>query len=264
MKLNVLLAKTDHLASSYKGMLHDFIKFFKGAQGAFKGEQKTYAPRDGVLDESSMRGNILVQTTVSEKMGWFFKYSKDYVDSLFSQEKTNASGEATADLMVDGKSWGILTSLELLRLKSIVEHGDLKAMIELLPVRSDSEIWSECEDSNYGDRNIWESPMLSGVNKTTTKENYILVDPNLEKLKSNERYQPAVAVKNTVIELGDFTRQKFSGEISQLERATILARRTILLTSIIKALKECNEAEAVQSELTSERIFGYLFNSINI
>ena len=38
-----------------------------------------------------------------------------------------------------------------------------------------------------------------------------------------------------------------------------LKRRGDLLTATIAALKECNDCEAVKSELTAERIFGFIF-----
>ena len=54
MKLNVLLAKADHSASSYNSMLRDYAAFFQKNQGSFRGEKKTYQARDGFSDEPSM------------------------------------------------------------------------------------------------------------------------------------------------------------------------------------------------------------------
>lgn len=91
-KLNVLLATTDHLAASYKKLLEDYGRFFKTNQGSFKGEKKTYQPKDGTFDVPGNRGNKLVVTTVDEKLEYLQKNSKEYINALFSQEKTNASG----------------------------------------------------------------------------------------------------------------------------------------------------------------------------
>lgn len=261
IKLNVLLAKTDHLASTYKGMMSDFGKFFKNSQGAFKGIKKTYTATEGMVDQPNMRGVQLIQTTVDEKLIWFIDHSIDYIDSLFSLEKTNASG-AIAELKVNGKSWGKFNSLELLRLKSIIENGDLKLMIENLPVRSDGEVWNETSNEDYASRSVWESPLTEGVAKTTEKESYILPDPNINKI-DGAKYTPQLGIKNTVVELGEYTVQSFSGEISQREKALMLERRTKLLTGIIEALKTCNEIEAEKSELNAKRVFGYLFNNID-
>jgi hypothetical protein len=258
-KLNVLLAKTDSLAPQFKGMVNDFSKFFSKSQGAFLGEKRTYEPKEGTIDEPTKRGNILVQTTVDEKLEWFKANAKDYIDALFAQEATNASGNAKAELIVDGENWGTYTSLELLRLKSIVEANNLHGMLEAIPVRSDSEEWSESKNEMYADKNIFETPLITGVIKTTEKENYILKDPNVDHNSPN--YTPTVGVKTTTVELGDYTQQRFSGQWTQRKRAEALKRRATLLTAIIETLKKCNEADVVNSELTSDKIFGYLFGN---
>lgn len=259
-KLNVLLAKTDSLAASFKAGLKDYIKFFKGSQGAFKGMHKTYSPREGTIDEPSMRGVIMVQTTVDEKLDWLEETQKEYIDALFSQEKTNASGVAKAHLKVDEVDFGELTTLELLRLKTILESSELKDMYETIPVRSDSEVWNKTTHEEYLGREIYESKLTVGVKKSTTKESYILQDPNLDKLKDSEGYKPQIATKDTIIELGDYTAQAFTGEYSHRERAEILRRRDRLLVAVISAIKEANDCEVVESELTAEKLFGYLHN----
>ena len=255
-KLNVLLAKTDQLASSFKEGIKDYIKFFKNNQGAFKGERKTYTPKADKIDVQSMRANNLVVTTVDEKLQWLEKSSAEYVDALFSQEATNASGLATAKLVVDEVDFGELSSLELLRLKSVIESGDIKEMYSTIPTRSDAEVWEETSNEQYVGRNIFDSPITSGINKTTTKESYILPDPNADKAGAN--YKPQIATKDTIEELGEYTFQKFSGEYSHRQRAEILRRRERLLVSIVEALKIANEVEAVPSVVTSDKIFNYL------
>jgi len=257
MKLNTLLAKTDALSSGFMALLSDYGRFFTKSQGAFLGEKRTYQPKEGTIDEPSKRGNILVQTTVPEKLNWFRETTKDYIDSLFAQEKTNASGVATAELVVDGKSWGEYTSLELLRLKSLVENNELHRMMSSIPVRSDSEEWSLSTNSAYQGRDIYEGPKEEGTNITTVKEDYILKDPNVSDKSPN--YNAKVAQKTTIVTLGDYTRQKFSGQWSQRQKAEAIRRKTALRVAIIAALKVCNEAEVIESELTSDKIFGYIF-----
>lgn len=258
LKLNVLLAKTDHLASKYVAELKNYITFFRKNQGAFMGEKRTYQPREGTVDDPSKRKISLVQTTVDEKFDWLLEDSAEYIDSLFSVEATNASGHAKAELIVDGDSWGVFTSLELLRLKSLLESADFRAMIESIPMRSDADIWNKTTAEMYASREIYETEMVKGVVKTTTKESYILEDPNIGKLKDSSQYTPQVSTKNTVEELGDYTHQHFTGAWSQRQRAEALQKRSKLLNAVIGALKECNEVEVVKSELTSEKILGWI------
>lgn len=258
-KLNVLLGKTDHLASAYRNMIKDFTKFFKNSQSSFRGERKTYEPKPGTIDQPGQRKVQKVVTTVDEKFDWFKENATEYLDALFSLEKTNASGVPKAELVVEGKNWGEFTTLELLRLKSLIENGEFATLLENIPVRSDSEIWSETSNEAYQGRKVYDSPLQAGVVKSTTKESYILVDPNISKLQDGSSYTPITAVRNTIVELGDYTHQRFSGEWSHRKRAEVLRRRQVLLTAIIEALKKANDCEAVQSDLTAEKVLGYLF-----
>lgn len=257
IKLNVLLAKTDHLAASFKKGLEDYVKFFKTSQGAFKGERKTYEARANTVDQPGERTNKLVVTTAEEKLSWLKDNSREYIDALFSQEKTNASGLAKARLKVGDVDFGEFTSMELLRLKSLLENGTLEEMYKNIPVRTEDEVWTPTTDEAYKDRKVYESTKRIGVAKSILKESYILPDPNIGKVEGS-KYTPQIGTKDTVVELGDYTYQKFSGEASHTERAGILQRRTKLLTAVIEALKVANEAEAVQSDMTSDKLFNFL------
>ncbi len=239
-KLNTLLAKTDHLSTSYKSSIKDYLQFFKDKQSNFKGEKKTYEAKSGTIDIPAERGNKIVVTTVN------------------SQEATNAAGTAKATLTVDGIEFGEFSSLELLRLKSLIENGELEQMYANIPVRADDEEWNPTTEDQYKNREIFEGKKQEGVRKSITKENYIISDPNIKELKDSSSYKPQVASKDTVIELGDYSYQKFSGEWSHRERAELLRRRSKLLSAVIEALKVSNEAEVVESKMTADKLFGYL------
>ena len=262
LKLNVLLAKTDSLASMFYTLLKAYVIFFKTKQGAFKGEKSTYEPLPDTFDEPSKRGVALVQTTVSDKLDYLRETSKDYIDSMFSQEKTNASGQAVALLIVEGASWGEFTTLELLKLKTLLENGDLISLYSTIPVRSDAEQWAECDDGLYLSKGIYMSPLITGTHKTTEKESYILEDPNVANLSAGKSYTPSVANKTTTVPLGEFTHRRYSGEWSHRERAELLRRRQTLHTAVIEALKVANEVEALESEMTAEKIFRYLHEGV--
>lgn len=261
-KLNVLLAVTDQLKSRFKAIISDYTVYFKTKQGAFLGERATYSAREGYIEDPGKKKYVKVVTTVKEKLDYFIDNSEEFISSLFSQEVTNASG-VTAMLVVDGKEWGEFTSLELLRLKSLLEgkeYGNIEAMLIQLPVRSDAEIWVPSSEEMYSDREVFQTALQSGVSKTTVKEEYILADPNIAKGSALPAgYTPKTSINNITVEIGDYTHQKFSGEWTHKKRAEALERINKLKLAVIKALKECNEATAKDSALTSERIFGYIF-----
>jgi len=260
-KLHVLLAMTDTLRVKFKNMVADHIKFYSKSQGAFLGVKNTYVAKDGMIDDPSKKKFVKVITTVDEKIDYFIQEASPFIAGVFSQEKTNASGLAKAELMVDGKSWGTFSSLELLRLKSLIEgkeFGNFEELLASIPVRSDAEVWEKCDKEEYKDRAVWQKPIQSGVTRTSTKEEYILEDPNISKINSSN-YTPKVSSRTIPIEVGDYTMQDFSGEWSQRERAYALKRRGDLLVAVTAALKMANDCEVLESTLTSEQIFGYIF-----
>lgn len=258
MKLNVLLAKTEHSASQFKKVISDYVTFFKSKQPEFRGIKKTYAPKPDTIDLPSERAFSSVVTTVGEKLEWLESTAKEHIDNLFSVEATNASGQATAELVVGGKSWGNLTSLELLRLKSLIESGDLEQLYSNIPVRSDSDIWTKTKEDLYSNREVYEGPLLEGVKKSIAKETFILPDPNVQYLKDTSKYVPQTSTKDTIIDLGNYTVQHFSGEYTHKRRAEILKRRSTLLSAVIEALKTANEAEQIPSQINADRLFAYL------
>lgn len=258
VKQNVLLAKLEQGANVFKSIIRDYALFFKKNASDFRGVKNTYAPRPDTMDLPAERRYTPVVTTVDEKINWMEENASEYINDMFTCEATNASGTARADLVVDGVKVANLTSLELLKLKSFLENPQLMEMYQSIPVRNNADIWKPTNEEEYLGREIFESPILEGIKKSITKEQYILEDPNLSKMKDSSSYKPQIAVKDTVMELGDYTMQQFTGEWSTRQRAELLSRRNKLLSATIAALKEANEAQTVKSEMTAEKLFGYL------
>lgn len=209
-----------------------------------------------MMDDSTKRGNDLVVSTVSEKLKWMTDNSAKYINALFAQEATNASGTAKALLVVDGNEWGEYSALELLRLKSLIDLPDFAGMYATLPVRADNRVWEPCTDGQYTGRNIFQTPMQTSVSKSILKETYILQDPNIS--GSAPSYKATTAVRDTIIEVGDASYQEFSGEILHRERAEMLLRIDQLRTAVIEALKKANDVEAVESNLTAQKLFNFI------
>lgn len=262
IKLNVLLALTEALGKNFSTIIREYTQYFKNNQSDFKGIKKTYVPQEGTVDYPTERQFTKVVTTVDEKLDYFEKTTSQYIDALLNQEKTNATGNAKAELFVEGVSWGTFSSLELLRIKSILDSQDIHNMYQQIPVISDNEIWEKATLEDYKDRAIFQQPMVSTEKKTTVKEMYILQDPNLAGKTSLEGYVPQTAVKDTTQKLGDQTLQVYSGATTHHRRAAILQRLTNLRVGVIEALKVANEVESEQSELTAGKLFSYLHRGI--
>lgn len=258
-KLNTLLAVTNTAQSAFKAMTKDYASFFKGKQGAFVGEKATYEPEPNTVDDESKRKNVAVQTTVGEKLEWYKENAQSFLNDLFTVERANANN-VTAELVVGEKSFGHLTTLELLRLKGLLEDNNIMTMIQSIPVRSDSDNWEEATVEQYAGREgIFQSTLQTGEVKTTVKTTYVLEDPNIGKLKDATQYTPQLGQKNDVHVLGQYTHQRFSGEWSQRQRAELLKRRNDLYVAVVAALKEANEVEVVEQSKLGSDVLDYLF-----
>lgn len=257
-KMNVVLAKVDHSASVYAKEVNEYAQYFKNAQGAFRGEKKTYIPREGYPDDPTKKGVTAVQTTVSEQLDWFKNIATNYLNEVFSVEATNSMGARKVELVVDGHSFGELTALDLMRLKSILTSKELVTMYERIPVYSDSEIWKPTNNAEYGNREILENELVKGVSRTTETTEEILRDPNIDPANIPANYRAAIVQRKTTVEVGDYTHQKFTGEWSQKQRADLLNRRSKLLKAVIAALKEVNDQEVVEPNIDANALLDYI------
>lgn len=258
IKLNTLLAKADHGTSMFNRMIGDYSAFFKNKQGMFEGIKKTFKPRDGYAEDARYMGTTKVATTVEEKLEWFENNATPYLKDVFSIEATNSAGAPRVELIVDGISFGKLTALDLMRLKTILTGKQLEDMYTNIPVRSDSEVWLEGTDEEYAGRSICQTEMLKGVTRTTESEEVILKDPNLDPAKLPANYNAKVTVKKKTVETGDYTLQKFTGAWTQRQRAELLQRRSKILAAVIEALKVVNDNEAQSPNLNVEKLVTFL------
>lgn len=256
--MNTLLAIVEQSASRCTRMLKDYAGFFKRNQGDFLGAKKTYAAREGYADDPSKRGYKRVVTTVDEKFEWLTHELEQHLTDLFSVERTNSFGAATTPLIVEGINLGNLTALELMRLKSFLTREEFEQIYTNIPVRSDAEDWNRTADADYEGRNVWETPMLKGVAKTSENEEVILKDPNLNPDKLPANYVAKTTIKRKTVEVGDYTSQIFSGEWNHRQRTELLRRRSVLLKAVIEALKVVNDVEAAESELNVKALLNYI------
>jgi hypothetical protein len=251
-KLSVYLGLRDKTEKTFGASIDDMLTKFKGNQGLFQGYKKTYVSKDGYADDPTKRGYKRVASTVAEQLTWLRDTVKDHLRITLSIEKTNAKG-VYADLVVDGTNWGSYSTLELLRLKTVLD-GKIRELLKEIPVRKESVIWTPTKEENHTGRDIFESPLDAGTTKTTLKETKVVNDPHI---KDSPNRPPVTEVVTTQVETGDYTTQDFSGEHSMLQRAEILKRYDVLYTAVIKALAEANDAEVEESDL-GEKAFAFI------
>jgi len=254
MNLNTALGLRESKESVAKNAIQDNLNKFKKNQGIFKGERKTFNARPGCPDIETQRSHVLTESTVMEQLAYMQETLEGFMKIAFSAERTNASGNAKAELIVDNVNWGEFTSLELLRLKTFLDNHNLRNVYATIPVRSGKELWAPTRDEDYSNKeDIFETVMMRGETRTTHKESYILDDPN----PNADKRPPQVAQKTTLVITGDTTSQKFSGEMTKPQRADILGRYDILKEAVKMALSVANNTDVIESNL-GEKVFDFL------
>ena len=260
-KLVLVLALCQDAQARYRKQLTDYIVFFSKNQGAFMGRKHTYkaAEERFVSNEEEKKKYESVVTTPTLKFQYFIESAEEYVKALLSKERTNASGVAKAHLIVDGKDWGEFFSNELLALKGVIESGDMLNLLTSIPVRSDTIAWEK--SSEFPEMDVW-CEIKINTDKTTDKTPFILEDPNIEKIKTLD-YKPQVVYRDTLVTQGVLTREEYHSGWKTAEKAATLDRRTILLAAITTALSQCNDCEVVETTMTADKLFGYIFFGSN-
>lgn len=266
MKMNTLLGVVDHAQTVAAKEISDYTTLFKSKQGQFIGELKTYEPHEGFSDKPSEHSDKKVATTVSEQFNYMLN-DKDahtgalpkYLKLLFQIEATNSVGAKRVPLVVDGVLLGNLTAVELMRLKNILTMASLDEMFKNIPVRSDSKRWTKSETIDYASREVYETDVIRSVDRTTVKTQEILKDPNIDPKCLPANYRAAIVERAQIVEMADQTRQEFSGEWTQTQRAFLLSRKSLILDAVIAALKEVNDTESVEANLDIDKMLSYLF-----
>ena len=96
---------------------------------------------------------------------------------------------------------------------------------------------------------------MHGFSKTTLKRTEIVNDPHIKDAPN----RPPVPVNiDTQVNIGKFTEQKFSGEITMLERAEILGKYDLVYNGIVEALASSNNVDAAESDL-GQKFIDYIF-----
>lgn len=253
--LHLLLALREAHDKTFKNGIGDMSFKFEKNQGLFMGERRTHKAFDGYVEDPTKIGFKKVASTVEEQLLWLKETILPGLKELFSIEKTNASGKAVAELKVEDKSWGTFSSLELLRLKSILENPLLKKMYSQIPIRKESEIWDTSDDELYREKKgIFQSKIQVGFTRTTDKKKIIVNDPHVAEAPNRP---PIVDELATITNTGEYTAQFFTGEASMEERAHMLKRLDLLHKAVIAALEQANTVDAVESTL-ADNLFDYI------
>lgn len=259
-KLAALLGVTELAKKRQAALINDYSIFFTKNQGAFVGKKSSYTPAPGYNDNLSKQYHNRLTTTVAEKMMYMAENIIPIWNDMLTVEKTNSSGIAKANLIIDGKDYGEFTSLELLGMKTLFTSGKVQHMIKSTPTRREGVNWVKDDSGDYADREVYKRD-VPYQDVTTEKESYIVDDPNVAKSIAagvSLNYAPVVKIKETKAVLGGGVVTELTGAISHTDRAQILDRLTLIQRGITEALARANDVE-VEDRTDVSSIVGYLF-----
>lgn len=254
-KLAVGLGLRDKTEKDFANMLNDMTGKFKNNQGLFTGFRYGFVAINDQPDQPEQRKNQMVSSTVKEQLDYFKEHSAEYFRTVLSIEKTNAEG-VKAPLVVAGENWGEYTTLELLRLKGILD-GKIRTFIQTIPIRPDGIKWVASDDPEYNGREVFQDIQFVGRTKTTIKRTVVVEDP-MQIANPNIVRQPVTQTIDTPIETGEFTKQHFSGAWTNRQRAQLEVFYNNVYKGVVEALETANSIQLVESDL-GDKLLNYLF-----
>lgn len=220
-----------------------------GAKHLFSGSTKSYRPFDEEDSQRFADEHEQLSYTVGEKIDWFRENFGRIMDIEYQIDKTNES--AFADLIIDNLHIEGIPATFLLDLISFLERT--RKVYSGIPVLDPKYQWEL--DSIAG----------PGVFKTIEPE----VTFRSQKVLRHKVLYEATAEHPAQIEkwpedkqVGQYTKQQWSGALTPAQKATVLGRIDKLLVASKKALSAANNAEH-STEKIADTIFGYIHRGIS-
>lgn len=214
----------------------------KNAQ--FDGLSRTYQPKDEE-GEKLPPENKAVQSKVSDlianaRAGW-----TDEWDAVATQEYANASGNAKADVVVDGVT--VLTGVPALVLLYLEKQiNDVTTFIGKLPTLDQGDTWQYNEATD-----TYVTPPVETTRTKKTPKAFVKYEATKEHPAQVETFHEDVLV-------GYWKMVKFSGAIPAKRRNELLERARKLKEAIVLAREQANTAEATPVSL-GKPVLDYLF-----
>lgn len=254
--LNQKLAYRESRSASFTDFCRDLVKKMKTGS-AWKGRRTTSVALGDYVLEPGDNAFTKVAYSMEETKNYITKMWSDYLQNLLDIDRTNSMSGITAPLEVDGEEWGHFTSLELLQLRGFLLNGNVVEVLKQLPTRPSNLVWEITSDPDLPE-GTYENVLFNAPEKTTEKTERILEDPNAKHLKEGVQYTPKVTVDTKIVPTKSKKVTDYSSGMSETEHAEIQQRRTQLLSAVTVALAKINEQEALESNLSAERVVRYL------
>jgi len=242
--LHALLAVEPSLDQQAKNIMDECVNTFTKKQEHFDGITKLYSSfNEG--EELIPPETKEVVTTVKEKLDYVKESVIRSLDATISKEETNASGEAKAELVVKGVSFGTFAATTYIALERFLTR--IREQYKAIPTLDPARAW---ETEKQSGRNLYQaSPEVKY--RTVKKTKVITLAPPTDK------HPAQTQLVQDEVQVGKYDTTYTSGRLSPGEKFTLLSNIDELILAVKQAKEMANQAEAKQIKL-GEAIFSFI------
>lgn len=244
-ELHSLLAVEGDLKNISNKVLNEAASTFTKKGDHFEGLRKLYTAFSEEEQETNNIESKNIVTTVAEKLDYITNPVSKSIDATISKEETNASGNAKAEVEINGINLGALSATALLALEK--ELVKLRGIYSTIPTLDPSRSWRR-DESEVGMRFITD-PVKSI--RTQKVQSFTTV------AQATKEHPAQVAQVTKDVNIGKYETTYVSGKITPLVKSRLLGRIDNLIEGVKKARSVANQAEVVRNKL-GEKIFSYI------
>ncbi len=243
-QLHQLLAVESDLAQQAKAIIEETKNTFNKKQDHFDGFLKSYTPFDELGEKVEPEGKEL-QTTVSEKLVYAQEAVIRAIDATVSKEETNASGNAKAELKVNGKSFGIFSATSLLVLERYLTW--LREEYKDIPTLDPAKSWKK---DNQSGRSIYTTQPFVSYRVLRKNRPVVLA-------AATDKHPAQVNLVEEEVQVGKYSSVYSSGKLTPLEKSLLLGKIDALLCEVKITREKANQADVIQKKVGKE-IFDFI------
>jgi hypothetical protein len=245
-KLHEILAIEQDRKNKANQTIGEAKKVFSKNFAAFDGMIKKYVSMEEFAEQIPDERKEIV-FTVKELMTNYLEPVIVAMDATLSKEETNASGTATAELIVGEKSFGSFSATALLALESHL--GKMVDLYKSIPTLDTSKKW------NFDEQNDCYRTEEE-VKFRTIKRPKVIV-----KYEATEKHPAQTELLNLDFQVGKYETTYFSGRITPTQKALLLKRLEDLIEAVKVARSKANNVEVKNIKLGNQ-IFDFLHEDI--
>jgi len=243
-KLHQLLAVESDLNQQAKNIQEETVSTFTKKQDLFDGVLKLYKPNEEGGEQIPPESKEIV-TTVTEKLDYAKAAVIKAIDATISKEETNASGNAKAELKVDGINFGKFSATSLIALEKFLVR--LREEYKCIPTLDPARTWTKDATTV---RQSYQAP-IDVKFRSVKRQVVITLSPATEKFPANT----VLATEDT--QVGKYETTYTSGRLQPIEKSNLLSKIDNMILAVKQAREEANQVDVVEVKL-GNKIFDFI------